>query len=102
MTRPDISTLVDENGVPYEIEGYINLAERGMQMKIRSFAYDQSGWAVEDTDGNMYEPNYYEYIHPMCTLDEIKRAIPSRGFERMQKITEQLIEEAYELGRSEQ
>lgn len=46
MTRPDISTLVDKNGVPYEIEGYISTEgyEEISKSKISSFSYLRDGW----------------------------------------------------------
>lgn len=101
MTRPDISTLIDKNGVPYELDGKI-IVNKVIKCGICAFRYDREGWKVLAKNGEVYLPGVCEYVPPMRTLDEIKKAMPYWADGKNVDIGSKLIDEAYELGRSEQ
>lgn len=94
MTRPDISTLVDKNGVRYELEGKI-VANKVIKCGISAFKYDHYGWKVLAGNGEEYKAEMCEYIRTGRTLDEIKHSFLDSVDDVLN-----VIDEAYELGKA--
>lgn len=91
MTKPDISKLVDKNGVPYELEGRFSTGDS--KWDITGFRWYNGSWDVLNNHGLPYEASECIYIPQKRTLEEIKKSMCFASDDVLNA-----IDEAYKLG----